>query len=329
MTKVARILMASIAAAAGLSLTNLRQCGRAAVGRLALHYVRDAAMRGDWGGLPQQQPARAVPSAFEGIGSRRRRSSSTPIISATSTWSVRRPTLRSLNGTGDYCGIDFDPGKGESSTWFGGKYNITCHASGSDPDHPGSARHGNGDQVRQYPRLYAEVPRRISAAALSSEENMMSRTLLLAAALTASTASVRSRAADSSIRWKWDGAIRIVSESAACQGQFVSRGQSPGRSINPTFDNVPGSQIVSYALSENGETELIQRIHLSGSSTERAITTASPSPTVGRRFLGEWQGDFQHLRFRADACSDYRTDDELRHPHPESSMITTASRTAR
>jgi hypothetical protein len=26
---------------------------------------------------------------------------------------------------GDYCGIDFDPGKGESSTWFGGKYNIT------------------------------------------------------------------------------------------------------------------------------------------------------------------------------------------------------------
>jgi hypothetical protein len=30
-----------------------------------------------------------------------------------------------LSGNGEYCGIDFDPGKGESSTWFGGKYNIT------------------------------------------------------------------------------------------------------------------------------------------------------------------------------------------------------------
>ena len=29
-----------------------------------------------------------------------------------------------LNGSGDYCGIDFDPAAGESSTWFGGRYNI-------------------------------------------------------------------------------------------------------------------------------------------------------------------------------------------------------------
>ncbi|HET7681852.1 MAG TPA: hypothetical protein VFK79_17155 [Xanthobacteraceae bacterium] len=33
--------------------------------------------------------------------------------------------VNSLNGTGDYCGIDFDPGVGESTTWFGGRYNIT------------------------------------------------------------------------------------------------------------------------------------------------------------------------------------------------------------
>jgi hypothetical protein len=31
---------------------------------------------------------------------------------------------KTLNGTGEYCGIDFDPGVGESSTWLGGKYNI-------------------------------------------------------------------------------------------------------------------------------------------------------------------------------------------------------------
>jgi hypothetical protein len=29
-----------------------------------------------------------------------------------------------LNGDGDYCGIDFDPGIGESTTWLGGTYSI-------------------------------------------------------------------------------------------------------------------------------------------------------------------------------------------------------------
>ena len=31
---------------------------------------------------------------------------------------------RTLNGAGEYCGIDFDPAIGESTTWLGGNYNI-------------------------------------------------------------------------------------------------------------------------------------------------------------------------------------------------------------
>jgi hypothetical protein len=83
----------------------------------------------------------------------------------------------------------------------------------------------------------------------------MSRTLLLAAALTASTASA-AVADDVVYRWKWDGAMQIVSESAECEGKFVSGDNARARFYPQLDSRLERSSFTRFAPFE---TELVKR----------------------------------------------------------------------
>jgi hypothetical protein len=124
MRNAARVLMASLAAAAGVSITTIPASADARLWDGTL-FVTSA--------TPQCQPLADVDGSLRAIYRPRLKGSDpkAAVIFHTNNLShiyvVRAVTnTATMAGTGgDYCGIDFDPGKGESSTWFGGKYNIT------------------------------------------------------------------------------------------------------------------------------------------------------------------------------------------------------------
>ncbi len=85
----------------------------------------------------------------------------------------------------------------------------------------------------------------------------MSRTLLFAAVLAASTASVAvADEVEVVFRWKWDGALRIVSETAECEAKFVTEQNTPAR-YYPQLDT--GLEHSSFTRFAPFETEMIKR----------------------------------------------------------------------
>jgi hypothetical protein len=123
MRNAVRILVATIVATAGVScaLSSANADARLWDGTVVVTSV-----------TPQCQPLADVNGTLRAIYRPRLKAGDpkAAIIVQTNNLShiyvVRAQTnTSSMNGTGEYCGIDFDPGKGESSTWFGGHYDLT------------------------------------------------------------------------------------------------------------------------------------------------------------------------------------------------------------
>jgi hypothetical protein len=123
---------------------------------------------------------------------------------------------------------------------------------------------------------------------------IMSRSLLLAAALTASTASD----AMALYRWQWDGAIKIVNESAACNEQFVSDNNLRAIYQPDLPDNVQDRNSSLTIFRKTG-TEMIQNFdpgQFSGTGLYNRFTIADGK--AGQSFA-QWEGEwtFQSFNF--------------------------------
>ena len=82
---------------------------------------------------------------------------------------------------------------------------------------------------------------------------IMNRIVFTAAALLASLSSVY---ADDAERFKWDGALRVESETAQCNGQFITEGSVRARLHPKTDADEPPSSFTRFGT---GETVFVQK----------------------------------------------------------------------
>lgn len=113
----------------------------------------------------------------------------------------------------------------------------------------------------------------------------MSRTLLLAATLAASTASSAIADEEFISRWKWDGAMRIVNASPQCEGKVVSDENAQVR-LYPQMD--PDLERTSFTRFSPFETEMVKRTtdgQFNGGGQYYALRTAHGRVQV---YYGAW-----------------------------------------